>query len=1037
MPDLGKAYVQIVPSAEGIKGSITSMLSGEASSAGTNAGLNIAASALKAFGGAAVGAKVAKEIGDGITDSVEKYADYEQLVGGVETLFKGSADTVKGYAENAYRTAGLSANDYMETVTSFSASLLQSLGGDTEEAARKADLAITDMADNANKMGTDITAIQNAYQGFAKQNYTMLDNLKLGYGGTKTEMERLLSDAEAIKAAHGEMASYSIDSYADIVDAIHVVQDEMGITGTTAQEASETISGSISTAKAAVDNLITGLADSDADLAGLMSDAADSALTVAQNVIPAIANVITAPVRLIGDLVDPANSMIRILGDVQEAQSDLSSANNIYDLTEQYFELRDRMENANLTGSELRETEQQLTSVREQLATMTDNAAIAQLGLGQALDDEIMKEQILAEEEQERANRELYEKLANGAAKYGEMLHEQQTLSGDLADAEERMGYARDQAFQGTAESAQLLTDAVEQLQSDLDDGLFDTSTAEGAAELESRLGSIEQLVTGITGTPVSFEIPQEVFDYIDELDLGILDTGDAFLDASEEISAYKSRLEELDQSTQEFQNGVYGLVRSGFIPASEGADMLGVSTEQLSRMMQAADQEALSAAIANGEFADSAKAATPALSEEAQKAKDTHDAIIDVASAAIDARYSGGDLREAYNDLSSELDKLRDEGTEYDIQLAEQKLAMLDLAATNQELVDGLNTIPGAMDYVDGAVTQMSQFLIDAGVSAADYASSVASMRDSVVNSYKVLVDESSITAEQMGEALSANLTTMQQWGTDLETLWAQAYADQDTAVMQYISYLSDLGPEYATAVHDFATGGYDELQSQAQDFAEVGELSAQYTAEGIAAKAYLAEDEMTNLSDEAIAAFEEGDFETPGKNSAEQMAQGIDLNAYLVSNAASNAVTRAYSEADSATGDFYWVGYAMDTQMASGISANASAVISAAKTVAKRAYEAAQEILKSVGKNSSNSANTSFIPDNIADLSAGASANVEQMNIGAYYMDARLETGRATGGSVAEATINNYFTISGTENPEDYANRLARQLKLQMRMA
>ena len=175
--------------------------------------------------------------------AISSYADYEQLVGGVDTLFGESSKTVQQYAKNAYQTAGLSANEYMDTVTSFSASLLQSLDGDTARAAQVADRAITDMSDNANKMGTDISMIQNAYQGFAKQNFTMLDNLKLGYGGTKEEMERLISDANKLKEANGETADLTIESYADIVEAIGLVQDEMGITGTTAKEASTTIQG--------------------------------------------------------------------------------------------------------------------------------------------------------------------------------------------------------------------------------------------------------------------------------------------------------------------------------------------------------------------------------------------------------------------------------------------------------------------------------------------------------------------------------------------------------------------------------------------------------------------------------------------------------------------------------------------------------------------------------------------------------------------------------------------------------------------------
>ena len=215
--------------------------------------------------------------------SIENYADYEQLVGGVETLFAESADRVMEYANNAYKTAGLSANDYMETVTSFSASLLQSLGGDTAEAARVADMAITDMSDNANKMGSDMSMIQNAYQGFAKQNYTMLDNLKLGYGGTKEEMKRLLADATALSGV-----KYDLESYADIIDAIHVIQDEMGITGTTAAEASETISGSIGTMKAAWTNFLTGVADGTQDFGKLANNLVNSVISVAKNVIPRI-----------------------------------------------------------------------------------------------------------------------------------------------------------------------------------------------------------------------------------------------------------------------------------------------------------------------------------------------------------------------------------------------------------------------------------------------------------------------------------------------------------------------------------------------------------------------------------------------------------------------------------------------------------------------------------------------------------------------------------------------------------------------------
>ncbi len=278
--------------------------------------------AFAAFSTAALtaGAAIAK-------NALEQYADYEQLAGGVETLFGAGGQSLEEYAEsvgkttqdaqkeydslmmaqetvlknadNAYRTAGLSANEYMDTVTGFSAALIRSLGGDTEAAAEKADMAITDMADNANKMGSDISSIQNAYQGFAKQNYTMLDNLKLGYGGTKEEMQRLLDDATKLSGVE-----YDISSYADIVDAIHVVQTEMGITGTTAEEASETISGSVNAAKSAWKNLMTGLADENADLDGLIDNMADSVLTVVDNVLPRVMETVPRIVEAVPKLIE-------------------------------------------------------------------------------------------------------------------------------------------------------------------------------------------------------------------------------------------------------------------------------------------------------------------------------------------------------------------------------------------------------------------------------------------------------------------------------------------------------------------------------------------------------------------------------------------------------------------------------------------------------------------------------------------------------------------------------------------------------------
>ncbi len=256
---------------------------------------DIGKKAFAGIAGAVGGASAA--VGGLIKSAVQGYAEFEQLTGGVETLFKTSAGVVMDYANNAYKTAGVSANQYMETVTAFSASLLQSLGGDTAKAADVADMAILDMADNANKMGTAMESIQVAYQGFAKQNYTMLDNLKLGYGGNKAEMERLLADAEKLSGK-----KYDISNLNDVFEAIHVIQTELGITGTTALEAEKTISGSLNAAKAAWSNLVTGIADDNADFDQLINNFVESVGTAGENLIPRIHMAISGVGQLITGL---------------------------------------------------------------------------------------------------------------------------------------------------------------------------------------------------------------------------------------------------------------------------------------------------------------------------------------------------------------------------------------------------------------------------------------------------------------------------------------------------------------------------------------------------------------------------------------------------------------------------------------------------------------------------------------------------------------------------------------------------------------
>lgn len=292
--ELGKAYVQIVPSAQGIKSALTEMFDEETDGLGEQTGQSIGQKLV----GTLKKVIAAAGIGKIISDSINMGGALQQSLGGVETLFKDSTDTVKEYAAQAYRTVGLSANDYMEQTTSFAASLLSSVSQDTNAAAQLANMAMVDMADNANKMGTDMQDIQNAYQGFAKQNYTMLDNLKLGYGGTQAEMQRLLNDATKISGV-----KYDLGNLADMYSAIHIIQQEMDITGTTAKEAATTLTGSFAAMKAAAENVM-GNWSTGADLTEPLQALADTAQTfLVDNLLPMIGNVLAGIPEIVYSLV--------------------------------------------------------------------------------------------------------------------------------------------------------------------------------------------------------------------------------------------------------------------------------------------------------------------------------------------------------------------------------------------------------------------------------------------------------------------------------------------------------------------------------------------------------------------------------------------------------------------------------------------------------------------------------------------------------------------------------------------------------------
>ena len=291
--NLAKAYVQILPSMDGFQSKLEKEMGGSGEAAGKKSGTSFGGAFSAAAGAAAkAGIAAVTAAGAGVValtkSAVSAYGEYEQLVGGVNKLFGDASKQLMGYAEEAYKTSGLSANEYMEQATSFSAALINSLGGDTKKAAEITDVAMRAMSDNVNTFGTDMVAVQNAFQGFSKQNYTMLDNLKLGYGGTKSEMERLIADANEYAASIGQASDLSIDSFADIVQAIELVQKKQNIAGTTAKEAASTLQGSFEMTKSAWTNLVAGLANPDADMGKLVTNFVESAQAALHNLLPVI-----------------------------------------------------------------------------------------------------------------------------------------------------------------------------------------------------------------------------------------------------------------------------------------------------------------------------------------------------------------------------------------------------------------------------------------------------------------------------------------------------------------------------------------------------------------------------------------------------------------------------------------------------------------------------------------------------------------------------------------------------------------------------
>jgi len=922
--ELAKAYVQIIPSAQGISSGIQRAMGGEVQAAGTTAGTDFASFFKKAALGAGlakVGVDVARAIGAGIQESLSRYADFEQLTGGVETLFKTSAGKVEGYAEEAFKTTGLSANDYMETVTGFSASLIQSLGGDTEKAADKADMALRDMSDNANKMGTSMESIQNAYQGFAKLNYTMLDNLKLGYGGTQSEMQRLLDDAEKLAAANGEAVEYTLGDFADMVDAIHRVQTEMGITGTTAREAQETISGSINMTKAALGDLFAGIAGEDADLTGLVDNLGQSALTAAENILPVIGRIITSPYTLLEQMTDPARQVERSVDRITEAQDRVTGSRGVLDLIEQYRALEEKAQETGITEEDLSRIEAERTQVLGLLAEATGNAAIAQGEYGAALDLAVLREQITAEKEQRDAAADLYQELERGSGKYQEALAEEARLTGERAAAKEHLEGAAKVQEEGMGSAMEALARAAETLQDNLDIQVYDTSTEEGIAALTGALDDLEQKVYDLTGEQVSFEVPQEAFDYIDALDIAVEDTGDVFLEASDDVSVLERQLADASSSVQLYELQMIELVESGLVPAEKAASLLNVSVDELGEMTEEYHRQAAEAAGGTEDLAG----AMDTLDQAALEAGET---LANVETGALEALKRGTDLRKAYDDLYTQWQSAGDLGDPEARMRAYEALDQLNMAATVSELYQADGALVRIAEDAGVTDAQLARFLIDSGVEAADWAKTVEGSVDTVVNSFQRLDTSLGMTLDEMADNMTGNVDAYEDWNDNIAVLMQAAADSGDEAAVLFARYMYDMGVQGAEQVSEMMDDVEGNLQRFAPIFRRAVEEGMISAYNGFAGGEALLSESAEEAFDGALGAFTDYQgFHTAGETGAGEMAAGLSENADQVATAAVEALGAA-QEAALETEGWEDVGSWIDEGIARGITANREAV-------------------------------------------------------------------------------------------------------------
>lgn len=672
----------------------------------------------------------------------------------------------------------------------------------------------------------------------------------------------------------------------------------------------------------------------------------------------------------IGETLDPVNRLTNDIEDIGRAQETISGADNIIALCDRYEELSAQTKDASLSESDLAAVEAEMEDIRNQLSVATDGAVSAEGEFNAELDATIEKEKIIAESEKERANTDLLAKLVEGAKDYQNALSKQRKLQVELAEAEEHRNNVSQALLDGSKESYDSLRESVTQLADDIENGVITaeehwTESANGVIhttnDVEEALNQLEQKVYDVTGKKVNFATIDGAIEYIENLEDSELSLAEASDEAAEHHDELEKKLEEVQSVTDEYKTSVMNLVRSGYLDAQRGADMLGVSVDDLRHYMVVAEQEERNAAAATGELTEAQKEAITAAEQQAAAEKEA--------------------------------------------------------AETFAEMVTALEGMPDVLSLTGTSATEMATLLTNANMTVDEFSAGITSMRESTVNNFKLLAEGTELTAAEMVSVLQQNLETQQQWSYNLSQLWKQAYADEDVAVMQYIQKLADMGPEYAGAVAEFANGGYSKLQEAAAAWQGIGEQSTSDLAAGMWMNSYLAEEAAGGIVTSTAEKMQSStNAQESGAGVAQDYASGVESASPAAEAAGEEVGNAAISGAKSAAGDANSAGADLGQALVDGVSSKQSDAKTAGTKISEKIISGISENnskMRSTGKDAATavaSGLTSGSGTVVAAASALASAAQSAASISGWYsVGYNMSSGIASGVRAGSYLISN----------------------------